>query len=111
MQLMSKKENATQNSTPTEASAQKPKKKITSRQIAAIIGIVVLVLMYLVTLVAAVTDNSASANFFFASLLATIAVPLLIWIYVWMYGRLTGRSTMADPEPKNAGSSSPEEDN
>lgn len=79
------------------------KTKITSKQIFAIVGIVVLVLLYIVTLFAAIFDSSATHALFASCLLATMAVPLLIWIYTWMYGKLTNRSTFADfhPEEKN----------
>lgn len=77
-------------------SENKPNKKITSRQIVAIVGVVLLVLLYLVTLVVAFVDTSASGRLFGMCLFATIAVPVLVWIYTWMYGRLTGKSTMAD---------------
>ena len=63
----------------------------TSRQIVALAGVVLLVLLYLV----AFLDQSASGRLFWVCLFATIAVPLLIWVYTWMYGKLTGRSTMA----------------
>ena len=72
-------------------------KKVTSKQIAAIIGIVLLVLLYVVTLIVAFIDTSASGTLFLLCLFATIAVPVLIWIYTWMYGKLTGRHTFADP--------------
>ncbi len=72
------------------------KHKITSKQVVAICGIVVLVLLYLVTLIAAFIDSSSSGRLFGACLFATVAIPLLIWIYTWMYGKLTGRSTIAD---------------
>lgn len=79
------------------------KTKMTSKQIFAIVGIVVLVLLYIVTLFAAIFDSSATHALFASCLLATMAVPLLIWIYTWMYGKLTNRSTFADfhPEEKN----------
>jgi len=73
-----------------------PKRKITSKQVVAILGIVLLVLLYIVTLIAAFVDSSSSGRLFGACLFATIAIPLLIWIYTWMYGKLTGRSTIAD---------------
>ena len=82
---------------------QNKKSKMTSKQIFAIAGIVVLVLLYVVTLFAAIFDSSATHALFASCLLATMAVPLLIWIYTWMYGKLTNRSTFADfhPEEKN----------
>ena len=82
---------------------KKTKIKMTSKQIFAIAGIVVLVLLYVVTLLAAIFDSSASHALFATCLLATVAIPLLIWIYTWMFWKLTNRSTFADfhPEDKN----------
>ena len=71
-------------------------KKITSKQVVAIIGIVLLVLMYVVTLLAAIFDNSASGRLFWMCLFSTVAIPILIWIYTWMYGVLTRNHTIAD---------------
>lgn len=72
------------------------KKKVTSKQIAAIVGIALLVLLYVVTLFTAIFDSSAAGRLFQACLFATVAVPLLIWVYIWMYGKLTNKSTIAD---------------
>ena len=77
-------------------SKNKSSKKIPSKQIVAIIGIVLLVLMYLVTLIVAIFDTSASGSLFKMCLFATIAIPFLLWIYIWLYGRLTNRHTIAD---------------
>lgn len=74
---------------------------MTSRQVCAIIGIVMLVLLYIITLFAAIFDSTASHALFAACLLATVAIPLLIWIYTWMFGKLTNRSTFADFHPEN----------
>ena len=79
---------------------QNKKNKMTSKQIFAIIGIIVLVLLYVVTLLAAIFDSSATHALFATCLLATVAIPLLIWIYTWMFGKLTNRSTFADFHPK-----------
>lgn len=71
-------------------------KKITSKQIVALGGVILLVLMYIATLVVAIVDNSESGKWFTSCIFATVAIPLLIWIYTWMYGKLTGRHTIAD---------------
>ena len=73
------------------------KKKITSKQIVALTGVVLLVLLYLLTLGASILDSTASAQWFRISLAATIVLPLLIWIYSWMYGRLTNKPAIGDP--------------
>lgn len=84
------------------------KNKFTPKQIAALTGVVLLVLLYIISLVTAVTDSSSSGTWFRASLFATVALPLFIWIYVWIYGKFTGKSTMADsPTEKSAKNHSP----
>ena len=70
-----------------DKNTQNKKTKMTSKQIFAIIGIILLVLLYVVTLFAAIFDSSASH-------------ALLIWIYTWMFGKLTNRSTFADFHPE-----------
>lgn len=73
-------------------------KKITSKQVVAMTGVVLLVLLYVITLIVAIVDKSASGKLFALCLFATFAVPILSWIYTWMYGRLTNRHTFADIE-------------
>lgn len=87
---MGKKDN--QNKTPGTG------KRITSKQIVALGGVVLLVLLYIVTLIVAIVDNSDSGKWFMSCIFATMAIPLLIWVYIWMYGKLTGRHTIADAE-------------
>ena len=83
-----------------DKNTQNKKTKMTSKQIFAIIGIILLVLLYVVTLFAAIFDSSASHALFATCLLATVAIPLLIWIYSWMFGKLTNRSTFAGSHPE-----------
>ncbi len=59
------------------------------KRILAVIGIVVLVGLYVTTFVLAIVDNSNTMNLFFASVAATILVPVLIWIYSFIYKLLT----------------------
>ena len=75
-----------------------PKKKITSKQVVAMAGVVLLVALYIVTLIVAIVNPGESGNLFQICLVSTIAVPILIWIYVWMYGKLTNKHTFADPD-------------
>ena len=74
----------------------KAKKKVTSKQIVAMTGVILLILLYVVTLIVSILDKSASGQWFMICLMATVALPLLIWIYTWMYGKLTGKKTIAD---------------
>lgn len=88
--------NNANNTNNVNNAANKEKSRTTPRQIAAIIGIILLVGLYVVTLIAAITDNSGSGRLFQVCLIGTVAIPLLIWIYIWMYGKLTQKHTMAD---------------
>lgn len=73
---------------------QKPK------QIAAIICIVLLVLLYVATLVISLLDFPGSDRLFAACLMATVGLPVLLWIYIWLYGKYTGRKTLATDASK-----------
>lgn len=72
------------------------KRKVTSKQVIALIGVALLLIMYIATLIVAVVDSSSSGKWFWMCLIATMAVPLLIWVYTWMYGKLTRKHTIAD---------------
>ncbi len=74
------------------------KNKWTAKRIAAILGIILLLGLYVVTLIVAIVDRSASGEWFMICLIATVTVPLLIWIYTWMYGMLTNKHTIASFE-------------
>ncbi|HKM35089.1 MAG TPA: hypothetical protein VJY54_10160 [Lachnospiraceae bacterium] len=71
-------------------------KKMTVKRVAAWIAIVLLVGLYLVTLVLALLNSPATNNLFKVSLVCTILVPVMCWIFIWIYGQLTGKKTIAD---------------
>lgn len=66
-------------------------KKRTPKQIAALICVIILVCMYIITLVVACLDFPGSGRLFAACLLATIGLPILLWIYIWLYGKVKDR--------------------
>lgn len=67
------------------------KKTPKSARIVALLGIVFLVALYVVTFFAAIFDNSATGNLFRVCLFATIAIPLLLWIYLWLFQKVKER--------------------
>lgn len=75
------------------------KTQMNSKRIVALTGASLLALLYIVTLVVAITDNSEAGRWFMTCIFATVAVPMLIWIYTWLYGKFTGHHTIADPTP------------
>lgn len=66
------------------------------KQIAAWIGIILLVGMYVLTLVMSIVDKSQTGTWFMLSMVVTIVVPVLLWFYIWLFGKMTGKKTIAD---------------
>ncbi len=62
--------------------------KRTAKQIAALIGVVLLVLLYVLLLVFAIFDFEGSDIMFRACLIGTITIPILIWVYMYLYDKL-----------------------
>lgn len=62
--------------------------KRTAKQIAALLGISLLVLLYILLLVFAIFDFEGSDILFRACLISTITIPILIWIYMYLYDKL-----------------------
>lgn len=70
--------------------------KKSPKQIAAILCIILLVLLYIATLIVALLDFPGSDRLFAACLMATIGLPILLWIFIWVYGKYTNRHTISD---------------
>lgn len=71
-------------------------KKRTAKQVVALGAVILLVALYVVTLLVAIFDKSASGRWFQICLVCTVAIPLLAWIFIWIYGQYTGKKTIAD---------------
>ena len=69
--------------------------KKSPKQIAAILCIVLLVLLYAATLIVALLDFPGSDRLFAACLMATVGLPILLWIYIWLYGKYRERRSGA----------------
>lgn len=61
-------------------------KKKTPKQIAALLCVALLVSTYLITLIVACLDLADSGRLFGICLVATIGLPILLWIFLWFYG-------------------------
>lgn len=55
------------------------------KQILALGGVCLLIGLYLITLILAITDNSGTMNMFFAAVVATVIIPVLLWAYSLIY--------------------------
>lgn len=58
-------------------------------RVIAMAGAVLLVLMYIITLIAALTTSPASAGLFKACLGGSILLPIMLWLYI-RFARLLG---------------------
>ena len=56
-----------------------------TKQILAIAGIILLVLLYLSTLICAIIDRTETMRLFMASIFATVVIPVLIWAYTFIF--------------------------
>lgn len=70
---------------------------------AALIAVILLVLLYCATLITAIFNFDGSGNLFKACLFATVAVPILLWIYIWLYGVISNKRTIASVFPEVEG--------
>ena len=66
----------------------------------AMAGVVVLAGMYGITLIAAVMATPVAKDFFKASLLATLMVPILIYVYLRVYRLITGKGQEKEESPE-----------
>ena len=74
---------------------QNKKQKKSAKQIAAIVCIVLLAAMYVATFIVACLDFPGWERLFQACIVATIGLPILLWIYIGMYGWLKQKHTIA----------------
>lgn len=71
-------------------------KKNTHKRIAAWVAIILLLGLYIVTFIVALVFPEGGEKLFGVCLMATMAIPILAWIYIWLYGQMTGKKTIAD---------------
>lgn len=69
-----------------------------AKKVLAIIGVIILVALYITTLVSAILATPATKDFFVASLLATIMIPILLYVYLLIYRLITGKTDNEEAE-------------
>lgn len=61
------------------------KKKMKAHQIIALLGVVVLVGMYIVTLILGIINHNQATNLFKLSVFATFIIPIIIYVFLMFY--------------------------
>ena len=67
------------------------------KQILAIIGLVIIAGLYITTLVLALTGSESTKSLFLVSIVCTIVVPLIMYIFTWAF-KLAKGNTENTPE-------------
>ena len=60
-------------------------KKWNGKRIVALVGVVVLLLMYVVSFGFAILAKPEAMSLFMGSLACTIFIPIAIYVYIWLY--------------------------
>ncbi len=66
------------------------------KRIVAWAGIAILVGMYIMTLIFAITDNSSTKGMFYGSIAVTVFVPVVIYAYSAIYRYLKNKANRSD---------------
>lgn len=82
---------------PSKETTEKQHKKITPKQIAALVCVILLVGMYIGAFVVACLDLGDSGRLFAGCLVATIGMPILLWLLIWSIDLMKKRQ--ADNRP------------
>ncbi|MDE5719030.1 MAG: PucC family protein [Lachnospiraceae bacterium] len=88
----------TQHPNPQNNQPEKQKRKTTPRQIAALVCVILLVGMYIGAFVVACLDLGDSGRLFAGCLVATIGMPILLWLMIWSFGLMKKSSQGDDSE-------------
>lgn len=76
---------------PDNQKLKKQNKKIAPKQVAALICVVLLVGMYIGAFVVACLDLGDSGRLFAGCLVATIGLPILLWLLLWSFDLMKKR--------------------
>lgn len=55
-----------------------------TKQIFALLAIVIIILLYITTLILAIMNNSYTKTFFEAALFSSIFLPLMLYLFIWI---------------------------
>ena len=86
---------------PSKDTTEKQRKKLAPKQIAALVCVVLLVGMYIGAFVVACLDLGDSGRLFAGCLVATIGMPILLWLLIWSID-LMKKSSPGSDDSENA---------
>lgn len=86
------------NINPSENIENAKSKKSNPKRIVAWVCLIVLPLLYIVTLILALTGYSIYNGFLTTCIIATIGLPIFAYIIIWLIGRSQNQKVIGDPE-------------
>ena len=72
------------------------------QRIAAIIGIIIIVALYLTALICSLIEHPLAKSSLYSALFSTIVIPALIHLFCWVTSLLRRGMTPEDPSPEPA---------
>ena len=69
------------------------------RRILAILGIILLLGVNIIFFMKAVRGTFDTTGAFMTSAASTVAIPIVVWLFVWAFTAVTGKKTVASPDP------------
>lgn len=60
------------------------------KRILALTAVVIIAMLYLVTLVLALFQNEQTGELLMVAIVATVVIPVLLYIYLWLYRLFKG---------------------
>ena len=69
------------------------------RRILAIVGIIILLGVNVVFFTKAVSGTFDNTSAFLTSAASTVAIPIVVWLFVWAFTAVTGKKTVASADP------------
>ena len=72
-----------------------------AKSITCIIGVILLIGLYIITLIFSITDNTQAKSWLSASLYATVAVPILLYAFLLITRQLKNRNQEAPDLEEN----------
>ncbi|WP_051204966.1 HAD family hydrolase [Butyrivibrio sp. VCD2006] len=80
------------------------------RRVLAILGIIILLGVNIVFFLKAVRGTFDTTGAFMTSAASTVAIPIIVWLFVWAFTAVTGKRTVASSDPYGKNEEAAKED-
>lgn len=71
------------------------------KRIAALIGVILIISMYIITLISAFIATEKAPGLFLASIFSSIVIPIMLWFFIKIYGWVHKENDAELPDQSN----------